>query len=224
MIALKKQFWMIRILAVTLIGNFSFQHAHYFEQAPYYGPLGSTTYQRGKISVQAQYMSRADCKTYFGKDLIALGYRPVVCTVMNISNAQYVLRKDGIKLPLVPEKTIISLLRCSIMPFALAAAVSGVRVFKPGLLNMACLAAGAYFNRTVGNNMRTYCLSEHESYSVPPYQQRTFFFFVPEAEMVNQFELSYLDTGSRNYECITIDLLKTVREKNYFIPSCYIID
>ena len=51
-------------------------------------------------------LDKADCKTYFDRDIIKKGYRPLQLTIINNTDATYTVSESSLSLPLVPVDVV----------------------------------------------------------------------------------------------------------------------
>ncbi len=159
------------------------------------------------VMVTAHLMSRKESEAYFGVDVIAEGYRPLILKIENKSLNSYVLHPSYLPMPRVSGKEISRLMHydtyqrvvwLTLPALFLAWELVPIVIVPYGL---SC----RHYNHKTTRNVRKNTLRRTETLRIAPYEVVEKFVFVPESAFRSQFELTLYNETLRAIETFSVD-------------------
>lgn len=120
----------------------------------------SSMQHHDQIAFAAQTLSEKECKHYFDRKLISMGYQPILLTIANNSDHPYVFNATDIDLDIEPVKTVAHSLHVSaIKPLLIMAGINVALI--AGSLGVFLISISSLSDRVF---MSALCLAEASVY------------------------------------------------------------
>lgn len=161
---------------------------------------------REQVELKVIKMDEDDCQKYFGKNLIAKGYQPLLLTVYNDSDDALLLRASSIDLPLETASTVASSAHIPTIPLTLIPAYFAGLFFWPALIPVA--AAGFFMaasNHTLDTKVDAMSLEADHAVEILPYERVTRTIFVDSDASIDEFSLYIFNVHKKSFIPYTVD-------------------
>lgn len=162
---------------------------------------------KGDVVVTAHLMSRSECDTYFGFDVIKEGYRPLVLKIDNAGLHSYTLRPSYIPLPRVSGKEISYHMHYDTYQRVVWLAIPSL-LFVWELIPFVVVPYGLacrHYNSKTTRNIRKNTLRRTETLHIAPHEKLEKFIFVPDNAFVPQFDLKLHNETLGTVEVFRVD-------------------
>lgn len=168
-----------------------------------------------KMTVQVQIMSRTECDDYFGIDVIAQGYRPLLVTFENKGNDSYMVRPSYVGLERVSGKEVARLMHYDTYSRVLCLSIPALIYCWPviPILIVPYGVGCSHYNDKTTRNIRKKSLSKTETLSIAPGEIVQKFVFVPDNVFKSKFDIKLYNETSHAVEVVTIDCVQERRGK-----------
>lgn len=169
--------------------------------------------EKNNITVSVHMLSRIDCDDYFGIDVIAEGYTPLVLTVKNHGADSYILRPSYFALPRVSGKEISRLMHYDTYQRVAWLTIPALIYFWQAipLLIVPYGLSCRHYNDKTTRNIRKKTWGRSEVLTIAPYETVQKFIFIVDEAFTDELEIKLYNETTRTLEVYAIDVAGSLR-------------
>jgi hypothetical protein len=163
--------------------------------------------QKNSVTISVHALSAQDCDDYFGIDVMAHGYRPLLMTIENHSSDTYIMRPSYFDLPRVSGKEISRLMHYdtySRVAWLTIPALIYLWEAIPFLIIPYGFACKRYNDKTT-RNIRKKTWGRSEVLTIAPYETIQKFIFILDKTFTSPFEIKLYNETQRKLEVYTMN-------------------
>lgn len=161
---------------------------------------------RDQVELKVLKMDADDCYKYFGKNLIAKGYQPLLITIYNDSDDALLLRASSIDLPLETATTVSTASYIPTLPLTVIPAYIAGLYYWP--LIVPAFAAGFFMaasNHKLDVRVDAGALEADHAVEILPYERVTRTIFIAGDVPVHEFSLHVFNVHKKSFIPFTVD-------------------
>jgi hypothetical protein len=184
------------------------------DELPYHNEKAFSDTQ-GNIELTVQELSHDDCKTYFGKDLIRLGLRPVVVELTNKSNAVFKFNPSYLSLFLCSQEIIKSHLTFNLFSFwSLVVPSCYFYCWHETRFYLALIIAALWkYNHDIQKNIERKVIHATSELTIRPFEKLKKVFFFKEQTFLTSMTMNFFNEDTKLLIRFNIDLLQKYRDR-----------
>ena len=168
---------------------------------------------KNNVKVIVHVLSRVECKDYFGVDVLAEGYLPLVMTIENHGPDTYVLRPSYFALPRASGKEISRFMHYDTYQRMVWLSLPALFYFWQAipLLIIPYGLSCKHYNDKTTRNIRKKTWGRSEVLSIAPYETVQKFIFVAREAAAEQIQIKLYNEITRTLEIYPIDIVGSLR-------------
>jgi hypothetical protein len=196
-----------RSLILILIPMFALSCASYKATSlpklnPEFAPKAA---KQGEVVCAVKVFTKDDCRKYYDKDIIELGYQPIQIAIQNQSKSYYLFSKDGINLPTVPPEEVAKKAHRSTVGRAVGYGVAGLFIWP---LLIPAVVDGVGSSKANTQMDIDFAAKGLQETVIQPFSTANGVIFVPTSELQPNLIINIVDRETREKLSFTFSNIK----------------